>query len=405
MSKARIMSAGTVGTSKRVRVNGPEGGGNALQGLPPICNMRSSLVPYVRTRADGENRNLIFCVNQLGGVGAKRSQFGPGNKAGEGKTGGCSREGQYGGRHFGTALHGNFALFGLLGVEEQANHRLREILRQWWAQFDFMLAFVGGNVNNLPPRWEPDIPRGEGDIGLRLSGTISQWDTRDVTDMSYLFSTGSPAAAAPGRGWTDSFNITGWDTSNVTNMAGMFEGNIGFGGVQSSDIYKSNYQIGGVTADPESRWDVSNVTNMENMFHGCHSFNVDIRGWNTSKVTNMAGMFRNASFFNRDIENWDVSNVQNMTRMFEGTQTSPNIGNWHVSNVQYMERMFLNCWFNSDIGNWDVRNVKSMERMFFNARAFNQDLKPWVITPDTSTDEMFGGEHSVMEEGNKPDLP
>ena len=106
MSKARIMSAGTVGTSKRVRVNGPEGGGNALQGLPPICNMRSALVPYVRTRSDGSDRNLIFCVNQLGGVGAKRGQFGPGNRSGVGKTGGCGSEGQYGGRYFGTALHG-----------------------------------------------------------------------------------------------------------------------------------------------------------------------------------------------------------------------------------------------------------------------------------------------------------
>ena len=92
MPKSRIMSAGTVGTSKRIRVNGPEGGGNKLQGLPPICNMRSPLVPFVRTRADGENRNVVFCINQLsGGVGAKRGQFGPGNRAGVGQTGGCAK--------------------------------------------------------------------------------------------------------------------------------------------------------------------------------------------------------------------------------------------------------------------------------------------------------------------------
>ena len=92
MPKSRIMSAGTVGTNRRIRVNGPEGGGNKLQGLPPICNMRSPLVPYVRTRADGENRNVVFCINQLsGGVGAKRGQFGPGNRAGVGQTGGCAK--------------------------------------------------------------------------------------------------------------------------------------------------------------------------------------------------------------------------------------------------------------------------------------------------------------------------
>jgi hypothetical protein len=91
MPKSKIMSAGTVGTNRRIRVNGPEGGGNKLQGLPPICNMRSPLVPYVRTRADGENRNVVFCINQLGGVGSKRSQFGSGNRAGVGQTGGCAK--------------------------------------------------------------------------------------------------------------------------------------------------------------------------------------------------------------------------------------------------------------------------------------------------------------------------
>ena len=92
MPKSRIMSAGTVGTSKRIRVNGPEGGGDALQGLPPICNMRSYLIPHVRTRSDGENRDVVFCVNQLGGVGRKRGQFGAGNRAGIGLTGGCGEE-------------------------------------------------------------------------------------------------------------------------------------------------------------------------------------------------------------------------------------------------------------------------------------------------------------------------
>ena len=90
MPKSRVMSAGTVGTNRRIRVNGPEGGGDALQGLPAITNMPSTLVPFARTRADGNDRNVVFCVNQLGGVGRKRTQFGAGNKAGVGNTGGCN---------------------------------------------------------------------------------------------------------------------------------------------------------------------------------------------------------------------------------------------------------------------------------------------------------------------------
>ena len=92
MPKSRVMSAGTCGTSKRLRVNGPEGGGNALQGLPPITNMRSFLIPHVRKRSDGENRDVVFCVNQLGGVGKGRTQFGPGNRSGIGTTGGCGEK-------------------------------------------------------------------------------------------------------------------------------------------------------------------------------------------------------------------------------------------------------------------------------------------------------------------------
>jgi hypothetical protein len=90
MPRSQIIGAGIVGMSNRIRANGPQGGGDKLQGLPPIRNMLSPLVPFVRTRADGENRNVVFCINQLsGGVGAKRGQFGPGNRGGGGQTGGC----------------------------------------------------------------------------------------------------------------------------------------------------------------------------------------------------------------------------------------------------------------------------------------------------------------------------
>jgi len=81
MGKSRTMGAGLAGSmTKGVNVNQVQFG-NKLQGLAPLAthffiagNGRAGWNQY-RTRADGDKRNFVFCMNQLGGVGASRSQF------------------------------------------------------------------------------------------------------------------------------------------------------------------------------------------------------------------------------------------------------------------------------------------------------------------------------------------
>ena len=81
MSKTRIMGAGLAGsTTRRVNVNQIQFG-NKLQGLAPQAtqffiagNGRAGWNQY-RTRTNGNQQNVVFCMNQLGGVGASRSQF------------------------------------------------------------------------------------------------------------------------------------------------------------------------------------------------------------------------------------------------------------------------------------------------------------------------------------------
>ena len=65
MSKARSMYAGSSGSNYGVNKNSPGNGNGKWQGLAAITNMRPHLVPYVRTRANGDNRNVVFCMNQL----------------------------------------------------------------------------------------------------------------------------------------------------------------------------------------------------------------------------------------------------------------------------------------------------------------------------------------------------
>ena len=72
MGKIRTMGAGLGGsTAKNVNVNANTGGGNKKQGLSTTTNKRVQFVSNaIKTRSYGEHRNFVFCMNQLGGVGA-----------------------------------------------------------------------------------------------------------------------------------------------------------------------------------------------------------------------------------------------------------------------------------------------------------------------------------------------
>ena len=101
-----------------------------------------------------------------------------------------------------------------------------------------------------------------------------------------------------------------WNTSSVTDMSGTFEGHSEFEG----DV---------------SGWDTSSVTSMESMFKFASSFNQNIGSWDTSQVTDMGYMFESASAFNQDISGWDTSQVTDMEAMFESASAfNQDISSW-----------------------------------------------------------------------------
>ena len=79
--------------------------------------------------------------------------------------------------------------------------------------------------------------------------------------------------------------IEDWNTSEVTDMSYLFNGCIAF----NEDI---------------SKWNVSKVVNMRGMFWGAESFNQPIGRWDTSNVSNMRGMFAGAESFNPENAHW-----------------------------------------------------------------------------------------------------
>lgn len=83
MSKCRTMYAGSSGSVTGRTNNFSLGNGNGKwQGLPNTTNMPSPLINKTNARARGNDRNVIFCMNQLGGNVGKISTMHTASKAG-----------------------------------------------------------------------------------------------------------------------------------------------------------------------------------------------------------------------------------------------------------------------------------------------------------------------------------
>jgi len=262
--------------------------------------------------------------------------------------------------------------------------------------------------------------------------SLTNIDTRLITDMSYLFD-----------GLTTVGDISNWDVSHVTDMSYMFA-KMSF----SSDM---------------SKWDVSNVTNMQGMFKmSCYTGNIGT--WNVMKVTNMAYMFENAAFMN-DISQWRICSVSNMTAMFKHATILGSISFWEIPDDATQDEMFeetnfigafgryeyspkpktrkeldnilsyrlrmhyimngtepKDCYLSDidtsmitdmsylfackknlhiNISFWDVSNVTNFTEMFSNSD-FNGNISKWEINENAVTDRMF--ENCPIKNEYKPKI-
>ena len=229
-----------------------------------------------------------------------------------------------------------------------------------------------------------DVEQWGTNVWTNLANAFQDYPNMDVTatdvpnlsacqDVNYMFAGCRSLVNANG-------SISGWQTANVTNMSGMF-----------SDATAFNQPIG--------NWNTANVTNMSRMFSGATAFNQPLN-WNTANVTDMSGMFSGATAFNQPIGNWNTGNVTNMSQMFYGaTAFNRPIGNWNTSNVTSMSYMFAkqgwgiveNMSFNQDISGWNTANVTDMSYMFSNNISFNQPIGTWNTANVTNMLEMFSG--------------
>ena len=246
-------------------------------------------------------------------------------------------------------------------------------------------ALHDGNIKTAVAAWLSDSAAAEA-----AYGHISTWETRGVTDMSWLF-------------LASSFNedIGAWDTSGVTDMTGMFQEAMSFNQDLSGwriDSVTTMYQMfaSALTFDQDLGWCVDDGVDLYYAFHNTHCASTScgvqsrcymtdstirtaveewlsdataaeatyghISTWETGGVTDMFELFcagsslcsyynNAAEFFNDDISAWDTSGVTTMRSMFLGASS-----------------------FNQPIGIWSVDAVTNMRSTFNNAAAFNQDI-------------------------------
>ena len=278
---------------------------------------------------------------------------------------------------------------------------------------------------------------------------INNWNTANVTTMSYMFGDGLGLAFMafnqPVGSWNISKNesmyamfyrnsafnqnIGSWDVSKVTDMRYTFCNSVFNNGGSSTignwvtsavtsffstfNLCPFNQNIGG--------WDTSSVTDMSGMFGGNTVFNQNIGGWDTSKVASFASMFQGATSFNQnlgsnfvtsvatslssmfggatafnnggssDIGSWDTANVTTMYYLFGATAFNQNISGWDTSKNTTMWAMFYLCPFNQDISGWDVSKVTDMQYTFCNNTVFNQDIGGWDTGSVTTMFSMLAG--------------
>ena len=228
---------------------------------------------------------------------------------------------------------------------------------------------------------------------------LSNWDTAKVTYMSYMFyntKITSLDALAPNK--NNNPNI--WNTGNVTSMSDMFQD------------CSSLTNIAGL-----SDWDTTNVTSMSFMFYNTGITSLDAlvpnknnnpNIWNTGNVKEMHSMFKNCSSLTdiTGLSNWDTAKVTEMSYMFYSTtitsldalipnkNNNPNI--WNTGNVTSMNSVFYGCTSLTDItglSNWDTSNVTNMTGAFRECSSLTNitGLSNWNTAKVTSMSTMFYG--------------
>ena len=222
---------------------------------------------------------------------------------------------------------------------------------------------------------------------------LSNFDTSQVTDMSYMFYWMSRLTA---------LDVSNFDTSKATNMNKMFSRTdklitLDLSNFDTSQVTDMSYMFDdadNLTTLDLSNFDTSKVTNMDHMFSNTYNLTtLDLSNFNTSKVTNMDSMFFTSGLTSLNLSSFNTSKVTNMDRMFSNTYnlTTLDLSNFDTSKVTNMDSMFFVSGLTSlNLSSFNTSKVTDMSYMFYDMRNLTSlDLSNFDTSKVTSMDFMF----------------
>ena len=262
---------------------------------------------------------------------------------------------------------------GMLTISGQYQYDGTEKEKPNWCDQYYISAKVTATGVKSTYYWFGHDTSGSTQSALR-SVDLSEFDTSQVTDMSYMFYecnklTGLDLSHFNTGNVTDmnhmfdfsngitSLNLSNFNTSNVTDMSCMF-----------GDSYwvTAEERDHGLTRLDLSSFDTANVTNMSGMFAGCSSLMELIFGdhFDTGKVTDMSFMFTNCRKLSYlDVSGFKTNNVKDMWAMFSGCSslTELAVSGFDTGKVTRVGSMFGVCesLTNLDLSGFDLSAIEN----------------------------------------------
>ena len=222
---------------------------------------------------------------------------------------------------------------------------------------------------------------------------LSNFDTSQVTDMSYMFYWMSRLTA---------LDVSNFDTSKVTDMNKMFSRTdklitLDLSNFDTSQVTDMSYMFDdadNLTTLDLSNFDTSKVTNMDHMFSNTYNLTtLDLSNFNTSKVTNMDSMFFTSGLTSLNLSSFNTSKVTNMDRMFSNTRKliTLDLSNFNTSKVTNMDSMFFTSGLTSlNLSSFNTSKVTDMSYMFYDMRNLTSlDLSNFDTSKVTNMNYMF----------------
>ena len=222
---------------------------------------------------------------------------------------------------------------------------------------------------------------------------LSNFDTSQVTDMSYMFYWMSRLTA---------LDVSNFDTSKATNMNKMFSRTdklitLDLSNFDTSQVTDMSYMFDdadNLTTLDLSNFDTSKVTNMDHMFSNTYNLTtLDLSNFNTSKVTNMDSMFFTSGLTSLNLSSFNTSKVTNMDRMFSNTRKliTLDLSNFNTSKVTNMDSMFFTSGLTSlNLSSFNTSKVTDMSYMFCDMRNLTSlDLSNFDTSKVTNMNYMF----------------